>query len=242
MLQEALSSSGIEVKDLNVERINFSKGKQALKELKNLAGSILDGKGQPSTDSELLTEDMKQFVNLFVKNKLNNNDKSDSLNGFAYLLNSATNETVNIEPNDIQATDPSQKIIDSIVKRVSQSFSEGKTEIEVKLVPENLGKLTVKIISEEGKLSANIEVKNLEVKQALEAGIVKLRDNLSQNGIHLEQINVSLSDDHYSKSHQEQSFGRKRNGSDNAEIFSSAEMENRESMKTFGYNTLEYIA
>ena len=100
----------------------------------------------------------------------------------------------------------------------------------------------VKIISDEGKLSANIEVKNLDVKQTLDAGIVKLKDDLGQNGIHVDQINVSLSDDYYSQSHQEHFLNQgeqQRNGTGN---LVSADIEEPELIRNLGYNTLEYIA
>ncbi len=241
-LNEALVSNGIDVKDINIEKINLSKTNTGLTaELKTLLNKISNGEFNSQADEGTLSKEMKDLINLFVKNKDTNETGENSVLSFTDMMYSKINNSVNTEKTDIENNLPTQKVIDSLVEKISQSYSEGKTELEVKLVPENLGKLTVKIVSDEGKLSANIEVKNLEVKQAIDAGLVKLKDNLGQNGIHVEQINVSLSDDYYSQGHQERFFDRKQSEASGMELFTPDDIIETESMKTFGYNTLEYI-
>lgn len=240
-IKEALSAAGVEMKELNFEKISFSGSKPIQNETENLTANSVKTNNAVDNEGDALTGAMKEFVSLFSKKESSGNRVEDTINGFSGILNGKLNNEFSSALNDIENLPPAQKIIDTVFRKISQSISEGKKEIEIKLMPENLGRLTVKIISEEGKLSANIEVKNLEVKQALDAGIVKLKDNLGQSGIFIEQINVSLSDDYYSRSHQEQYFDRETNGSGVDSNFVPENIESGESMKTLGYNTLEYI-
>jgi flagellar hook-length control protein FliK len=240
-LQDALKANGIETKELNIKEINFSNSKTDLtEELKSLMTKISNGEFSDSSDKSMLSDNMKDFMSFFVKTKNGSNDTNNSLAGFGNTVLMNMNESTKAATNDIEKTLPTQKIIDSVVNKVTQSISEGKTEIEINLIPENLGKLTVKIVSDEGKLSANIQVKNLEVKQALDAGIIKLKDNLNQNGINVEQINVSLSED-YSKDHQERFFNQTQQQTGSSDTFDLADIEEPELIRKLGYNTLEYI-
>jgi flagellar hook-length control protein FliK len=113
-------------------------------------------------------------------------------------------------------------------------------ELEVKLMPESLGKLTIKVTMEEGKLSANIEVKNTEVRQIIETNLVKMRDELNQNGINLEKINIFLSDSDHFASKQERFFEQQKNH-DALSTENPEDEERLDVIKSLGYNTIEYI-
>lgn len=91
----------------------------------------------------------------------------------------------------------------SVMKQVVEAIavdvkvlSDGKV-LEVRLSPEHLGKVVMKIEMKEGQMVANIKVENSEVKNALEASLQELRETLSQKGVSVKEINVSVSKDEH---------------------------------------------
>lgn len=70
-----------------------------------------------------------------------------------------------------------KQVADAIAVDV-KVLSDGKA-LEIKLSPEHLGKVTMKIEMKDGRMVANIKVENAEVKNALEASLQELRESLS---------------------------------------------------------------
>jgi len=249
-LEQELNKKGIEIKNLNIQKVEITKANSekvtnnseegSQEEINNLFKKVYQPEISKSQNGEISTKDYKEFFTLLEK--ANSNEKSNTKPLVNYLFGSDfKSEAISDKAKvDTENNLPAQKIIDSVIGKIKQTIIENKTQIEVKLVPENLGKLTVKIVSEEGKLSANIEVKNIEVKQVIDSSIPKIKENLGQNGIYVDQINVSLSDDNY-KQHQQEAFFSNKHRNNLESNIQNAEEEHTESMKTFGYNTLEYI-
>jgi len=249
-LEQELNKKGIEIKNLNIQKVEISKSnseivmKDSQKGIEEETNNLFKKLSQPeiikTQNNEISTKRSKEFFTLLEK--ANSDEKPNTKSIVNNLFNSEVkSEIITDKPKiDTENNLPAQKIIDSVIGKIKQTIIENKTQIEIKLVPESLGKLTVKIVSEEGKLSANIEVKNIEVKQVIDSGIQKIKENLGQNGIYVDQINVSLSDDNY-KQHQQEAFFSYKHRNNLGSNVQNAEEEHTESMKSFGYNTLEYI-
>jgi len=249
-LEQELNKKGIEIKNLNIQKVEISKSNSEIvmkdsqegieEETNNLFKKLSQPEIIKTQNNEISTKRSKEFFTLLEK--ANSDEKPNTKSIVNNLFNSEVkSEIITDKPKiDTENNLPAQKIIDSVIGKIKQTIIENKTQIEIKLVPESLGKLTVKIVSEEGKLSANIEVKNIEVKQVIDSGIQKIKENLGQNGIYVDQINVSLSDDNY-KQHQQEAFFSYKHRNNLGSNVQNAEEEHTESMKSFGYNTLEYI-
>ena len=85
-----------------------------------------------------------------------------------------------------------QTIIDQIVEQVHLNATEEATSLEMQLNPESLGKLYLNISSKEGSVSAQIFAQNETVKEALEAQMLVLKENLTQAGVKVDAIEVSV--------------------------------------------------
>lgn len=79
-----------------------------------------------------------------------------------------------------------------IVDEMRLAFKDNKTTINIKLEPENLGKLSVKINSENGIFNASFFVESDKTKQIVEQQIQNLRQALSSQGINIQDINVQV--------------------------------------------------
>ena len=84
------------------------------------------------------------------------------------------------------------QIIEQIVQQMRVTISAETTSMEMQLNPENLGKVYVNISSEEGVVNAQFHATNEVVKEALEAQIATLRENLNQAGVKVDAIEVTI--------------------------------------------------
>ena len=64
--------------------------------------------------------------------------------------------------------------------------------MEMQLNPEHLGKLYLSVSERDGVIRAQITTQNENVKQALEAQLVELRQNLGQQGVKVDAIEVTV--------------------------------------------------
>ena len=84
------------------------------------------------------------------------------------------------------------QIMEQIVNQMKVTLSQDVTSMEMQLNPENLGKVYVNISSEEGVVNAQFHATNEVVKEALEAQIATLRENLNQAGVKVDAIEVTI--------------------------------------------------
>jgi flagellar hook-length control protein FliK len=70
------------------------------------------------------------------------------------------------------------------------ALAGGSTEMRVQLVPENLGRLSVRISVSEGAVSARLVVENPQVKALVEERLPELERALREQGLHLNGLSV----------------------------------------------------
>lgn len=130
--------------------------------------------------------------------------------------------TVQVEPavDSYMSTD-TVEIIEQIVEKVRTSVNSEISTMEMQLNPENLGKLYINISSKEGNVSAQIMATNDLVKEALENQMIELRENLSQAGIKVDALEVTVASHEFERnleqdqSRQEQEGARQEEMSNN---------------------------
>lgn len=123
-------------------------------------------------------------------------EESDELLGSDYA-----NYTVKLTGSVDKATNLSKFTTDmttqiqnfsKIIDEINVAYRTNKNTINLKLEPESLGKLSVKINSENGVLNASFYVDNERAKRAIEEQIQQLRDTLVQQGLNISDINVQV--------------------------------------------------
>lgn len=127
-----------------------------------------------------------------------------------------------------------------VVKEIYKIIEAGdKHTVTLKLTPENLGAIKVVLETIKSNVIAKIEVENETIKQMVQANSEQLKQALTENGIQLMSLNVSLSNSE-SKTSKQQSHKKK---SGLTEQSKKVETENAPTAaKKYGYNTYEYLA
>lgn len=99
-------------------------------------------------------------------------------------------QVVTAEPQTrVEAPLPEQQIADEILTK-PEVFEGGRTEFTMELNPESLGKITVRLVSTEGRVEVNIAAENDATRQLLEARAENIGTALRNNGVELERYQV----------------------------------------------------
>jgi flagellar hook-length control protein FliK len=84
------------------------------------------------------------------------------------------------------------QIMEQIAEQIKIVVTPDTTSMEMQLNPENMGKIHLHISSEEGVVSAQFIATNDVVKEALETQMAVLRENLTQAGVKVDAIEVTI--------------------------------------------------
>jgi flagellar hook-length control protein FliK len=104
-----------------------------------------------------------------------------------------------------------------IVLQSFRSFenADGAQEMVIQLTPEALGRLTVKLVSQDGLLAIRILAQSPMTQRVLESGIASLKQALDQQGIRYQRIEVELDGrqmgHHQSGEEQASAWGSRQN-------------------------------
>lgn len=94
--------------------------------------------------------------------------------------------------NEAPRQAPPPPVFDQIVQSARIFLSEGKSEAVIKLNPEQLGKVEMKVTIEDGKVTVKFTAENQAVRAAIADNIQDLKRNLSELGLEVENVLVQL--------------------------------------------------
>jgi flagellar hook-length control protein FliK len=89
-------------------------------------------------------------------------------------------------------TEP-KPIMTQLIDHLRVAGNGEQQELSVQLTPENLGTVRVNIVADQLEVHARLLVENPAVKEILEANLHKLREALQAQGLHVQDISVSVS-------------------------------------------------
>ncbi len=129
-----------------------------------------------------------------TENKLNNN--SIQLNQVSKLVNYNSINSFN-------------NIVNQIIESANITIDDNTSEMLLRLKPESLGDISMKIVIERGIVIAKFDVENYIVKEAIESNLDDLRSALDDKGLQVQEFSVSVN--HNSNGNQNQYYFKKKN-------------------------------
>lgn len=165
---------------------------------------------QNEMDSEIKTDEQSVFAR-----KNLTSDEADSFQEITFNNKTNTIQFVS-ENNPANQTQSyvsinTKEIIAQIADNVRINQSIDTANIQMQLNPENLGRIYLNISSKEGAVSATITATNEAVKEALEAQIINLKENLSQNGIKVDAVEVTVASHEFERNLEQNSSKDEQN-------------------------------
>ena len=108
------------------------------------------------------------------------------------------NQNVQVEaPVEVEARPQvnrfeTMQLISQIAEAARANISQEVTSLEMILNPESLGRIYLNVSQKQGNLHAQLIAQNEAVKEALEAQIAELKENLNKAGIKVQAVEVSV--------------------------------------------------
>ena len=137
----------------------------------------------------------------FTRNSDSDGKQADTEgnNGILFAQDTDANVMAELNADDVNAdyrpyisTDTTE-LINQIVDNIRLNVSQDTTSIEMQLNPENLGRVYVHLSAKEGTVNAQFTATNEVVKEALEAQIITLKENLNQAGVKVDAVEITVS-------------------------------------------------
>lgn len=85
-----------------------------------------------------------------------------------------------------------QKLIHEVVRAAKMQFTDGGASMAIRLNPPHLGLLQMSVSAEQGTVTASLHTSTEAARNALQADLSLLKQALSDAGINVDSINVSL--------------------------------------------------
>ena len=111
----------------------------------------------------------------------------------AHIVKSDAASTVNTGQNITQSAQMAARLASAIQQTVINK--DGTASLRIKLKPEHLGEVTIRLVYNQGNLQAHFMATHMHTRDMLEHSMGLLKENLSQMNINLTDASTSSSDD-----------------------------------------------
>ncbi|HTX18047.1 MAG TPA: flagellar hook-length control protein FliK [Bacteroidota bacterium] len=132
-----------------------------------------------------------------------------------------------------------QSILEQVSKSLIVRQGSNPPEIRITMKPESLGEVVMKVKMEGGRVSAQIDVNSTTVKTVLESNVPQLRDMMASRGIDLQRIDIVAEGQTSLGSSSGQNRSRQKSRSNEKGGIES--LDEYDSLRALGYNTMELI-
>lgn len=239
-----INTSDKEIKKPLEERITFSRFERA-----NVGGKTDEIITEVKTDTAWDNEERHES---FEGNKSNQNS---GLLSFAENLIAKVTEAFNEENSTVSYSfNDVKNVMDQITESIKINITNESSEISLKLHPESLGSVSVKVsANNEGAMTARFIAQNESVKAIIESQAVVLKETLEAKGVTVEAVEVMVQSHEFernlsdSERKSEEEGKSKKKGLRRIDLSTEEEAETsedslvREMMAQSG-NTIDYSA
>lgn len=218
--QNADVSTGDQGIILSNEEADAYSGSVSGEENKTLTRNSESVNDEPVLNFEKVSIDNAETASDTYSNGDRENNAHGNLdNGASVMAHSPeVNSIFNLDEdgiNDVQksfVSSETTELINQIAENVKLSVSQSATSIEMQLNPENLGKVYVNLSSKEGVVSAQFFATNEIVREALEAQMVTLKENLNQAGVKVDAVEVTVSSHEFERNLEQDQSRQEQEG------------------------------
>lgn len=161
----------------------------------------------------------------------------------------------NLQKIDLQKTSQFDKILNtkqtqtlenSVLNQLKDKISSdsaGKSQVNIILKPENLGKVNINLVSQNGVLTAQITAENHQVKDILNKGLEILRQNMAEQGINVGKMVVNVQEpnslnQNMNSEQNSKNFEQANSNTSNMNYHSDKQNHSEDGTSTFSNNKL----
>lgn len=177
---------------------------------------------QPDTEGEAQTGDLgagedQDMESIWENQPGDKTIESGHDQAANHIFGQVTEQTMQVQPqttaSQVQTTVDVADIMNQIAEFARVNVSQDTSSIEMQLNPENLGKIYLQIsTTKEGTVHAQLAAQNEAVKAALETQVAELRQTLSQQGVKVDAIEVTVASHEFEQNLEQHAESEKRQG------------------------------
>ncbi len=162
------------------------------------------------TSSQAVQSNVAQKAGLASQHDGTNQEQKDSkstnhFQNFVDQMVQVTKELNTEMDGTITQITQLRDIANQIVDRIRITMTTDQTSMEMQLNPENLGKVNLSVQSKNGVMTAHFVVQNEISKEAIESQMHILRESLQNQGVKVEAIEVTVSNQAFEQMNQNNS-------------------------------------
>lgn len=168
-------------------------------------------------ETVIVTEDTQETQVVIESNK------ADTTQNNEYASKDNGNESMPMESHGLQQNQATQivdalsevqtsytsvdmeEIVNQIVEQIKVQITEESTSMEMQLNPESYGKMQLQVVVKDGIVTAQMAVENEAVRNALEAQVVQLREEMNNQGVKVEAIEVTIASHEFERNLEQDS-------------------------------------
>ncbi len=187
MIEEDKSSNFIQVTNVkkDIFNVNYELEKQKVFDEKMNITDEISIENPKDTDSNF--ENIDVILHNYLSNKDFINDNLKEVNNY--------NDVNQIYKEDI---------VKQIVDKMKLTLDDYKQELEIKLKPDLLGKLILKMELKDGIVNAKLLVDNYRTKELIESNIAQLKEQIKEIGVDIKTFEVYVGANHDFEGHQKE--------------------------------------
>lgn len=106
-------------------------------------------------------------------------------------------------------------VVNQVMEQAKVIMGQDKTEMVIQLKPDHLGKLELKVVTEQGIVAAKFIAESQQVKEIIETNMQLLKDSLQKQGIAIDGVSVQVGQDNRSENRNQSLSQGKNNSSQN---------------------------
>lgn len=136
-------------------------------------------------------------------------DTQETAQAFGNTINQLLNKETEAGTESLRMRAPvtGKEILAQVLAKAKVVLTADKSEMIIDLKPDSLGKLSLKVATEQGVVMAKFVAESQQVKQVLESNMQLLKESLEKQGLNVQGFSVSVRQESQSSRHDFNSNG-----------------------------------
>lgn len=169
----------------NIENLSNLENNNTLELSKEISENNLKNNNSETNEDKFLSKE-DEFLEKILNEDLTNNTTN-------YYSKLSQNNILNgIEGLNEPTAISKENMTSDIIKNIKYMVMDSIKELSVKIYPKELGELTIKILSEEGAMKAELKATSKETYNLLNANINDIKKSLENQNIKIQEVNIGI--------------------------------------------------
>jgi len=174
---------------LENEQDNLSFMKNQMVEQINKSNVVISNNSQETLKNE---QDNLTFIKNRIQNKISSSNSIENNNFKGILEQTSFTNASDVSEPLVPIKEIPEFLLKQISSKVKHNKLDGSSEISLKLKPEELGKLTLRLAAHDGQVSVKILTASNQVRDLVEQNITQLKQSLTSQGIKCTNVDVQV--------------------------------------------------